>query len=124
LAVLAAARRTKRFLRLYLDYSKEREFAKTWADSYQPAIDAHFNAAERYGKAQLVAEIGIVIASLGMLLCNRPAWLISIVFAAICVGMLADTGLTTRNAVANTSETIRKAEHAYTELRKTHLAAN
>jgi hypothetical protein len=58
----------KRFLRLYLDYSKERTFAKTWADSYQPEVDAHFGAAESYEKAQLIAEIGIVIASLGVLL--------------------------------------------------------
>jgi hypothetical protein len=114
----------KRFLRLYLDYSKERTFAKTWADSYQPEIDAHFGAAESYEKAQLVAEIGIVIASLAVLLSNRLAWIVSIVFAALCVAMLGKTSLATRNTVIQTTDAIRQTEHAYKELRKAHLAAN
>ena len=64
----------KRFLRLSLDYSREREFAKTWVDMYQPAVEAHFNAAEGYHNAQLVAEIGLVVASLAIMLSSRAAW--------------------------------------------------
>jgi hypothetical protein len=71
-----------------------------------------------------VAEIGSVIASLAVLLTNRPAWLISIAFAIVCVVMLTNTFLLTRTAVARTSETITRSEHAYQELRKAHLAAN
>ena len=52
----------KRFLRLSLDYKRERDFVKRWVDTYQPAVEAHFDAAEGYDKAQLFAEIGIVVA--------------------------------------------------------------
>jgi len=114
----------KRFLRLYVDYNQERALAKTWADSYQPLITAHFNAAESYERAQLIAEIGIMIASLAVLLSNRPAGLISIALAVICVAMLANTFVKTRSAVSRTSDTVQQAEHAYQELRKTHLAAD
>jgi len=91
----------KRFLRLYLDYSRERDFAKKWADTYQPAIEAHFDAAEGYHNAQLFAEIGIVVASLAVLLSNRTAWVVSILLAVISIGVLTATFLKTRRTVSN-----------------------
>jgi predicted histidine transporter YuiF (NhaC family) len=115
---------SKRFLRLCLDYSKERDFAKACVDSYQPVIDTHFNAVDGYENAQLVAEIAIVIALIAVLLSNRPAWLISILLAVICIGMLTSTWLNTRRAVAHTLANIRKSEYAYQQLRRAHLGAN
>jgi hypothetical protein len=114
----------KRLLRLYLDYSRERHFAKQWVDSYQPAVEAHFDAAQGYDNAQLFAEIAIVIASLAVLLSNRPAWLISIVLAVICIGMLTSEFLKTRHSVAHAVGNIRQAENAYQQVRKSHLGAS
>jgi hypothetical protein len=114
----------KRFLRLSLDYSRERDFAKTWADTYQPAVEAHFDATEGYDNAQLFAEIGIVVASLAILLSNRPAWLLSILLAVISIGVLTSTFLKTRRTVSHAVGNIRQAENAYQQLRKAHLAAN
>jgi hypothetical protein len=114
----------KRLLRLYLDYSRERDFAKQWVDSYQPAVEAHFDAAQGYDNAQLFAEIAIVIASLAVLLSNRPAWLISIVLAVICIGMLTSAFLKTRHSVAHAVGNIRQAENAYQQVRKSHLGAS
>jgi hypothetical protein len=114
----------KRFLRLHLDYSRERDFAKRWADTYQPAIDAHFNAAEGYDNAQFFAEIGIVVASLAVLLSNRTAWVLSILLAVISIGMLTSTFLKTRRTVSNAVANIRQAETAYQQLRKAHLTEN
>src|SRR6516165_8731572 len=99
----------KRFLRLHLDYSRERDSAKRWADTYQPAIEAHFDAAEGYDNAQLFAEIGIVVASLAVLLSNRPAWLLSILLAVISIGVLTSTFLKTRHTVFNAVGNIRQA---------------
>ena len=113
----------KRFLRLYLDYSQERDFAKKWADTYQPAIEAHFDAAEGYHNAQLLAEIGIVVASLAVLLSNRPAWVLSILLAVISIGVLTSTFLKTRRTVSKAVGNIQQAENAYQQLRKAHLAA-
>jgi hypothetical protein len=114
----------KRFLRLSLDYSRERDLAKTWVDTYQPAIEAHFDAAEGYDNAQLVAEIALVVASLAILLSNRSAWVFSIVLAVICIGVLTSTFLKTRRSVSRTVGNIRQTENAYQQLRKAHLAAN
>lgn len=114
----------KRFLRLHLDYSRERDFAKRWADTYQPAIDAHFDAAEGYDNAQLFAEIGIVVASLAVLLSNRTAWVLSILLAFISIGVLTSTFVKTRRTVSKAVANIRQAENDYQRLRKAHLTAN
>src|SRR6267154_2892216 len=52
-ARVAAARDTpggwspvERFIELAGDYTKERSLAKTWADTYKPLAEAHFDAAE------------------------------------------------------------------------------
>ena len=114
----------RRFLRLYTDYSKERRYSKEWADSYSPLVQAHFEGAEGYEHAQLIAEIGIVLASLGVLLGSRSAWLLSIALAVVCVVQLGRTNLHTRHEVAEASERVHHGEEAYQELRKAHVGAN
>ena len=114
----------RRFLRLYTDYSKERKYSKEWADSYSPLVQAHFEGAEGYEHAQLIAEIGIVLASLGVLLGSRSAWLLSIVLALACVVQLGRTNLHTRHEVTEASERVHHGEEAYQELRKAHVGAN
>ena len=58
-------------------YKTEREAAKEWAESYDDKIEAYQESAEHYEMAQLAAEIGVVIASIALLLHNRAAWLIA-----------------------------------------------
>lgn len=114
----------KSFLRLSLDYRRERDFAKTWVDTYQPAIEAHFDAADGYENSQLVAEIALVVASLAILLSNRSAWILSILLAVLCIGVLTSEFLKTRRSVSHAIRNIRQAENAYQQLRIAHLAAN
>jgi hypothetical protein len=114
----------ERFIRLYNDYSKERGFTKAWSDSFKPVIEAHFEAAEGYERAQLIAEIGIVVASLAVLLANRPAWYVSIVLAALCVFQLGRVYMHTRGTVGEANGKVEHAEEAYQELRKAHVGAN
>lgn len=114
----------ERFLELAMDYTKERSLSKTWADSYHPLVEAHFDAAEGYEKAQLVSEIAIVLASLGVLLANKPAWLISLILAAASIVQIGRTYLHTRNEVNGTLVEIHKAEEAFADLRKAHVGAN
>ena len=86
-------------------------------------IQTHFEGAEGYEHAQLIAEIGIVLASLGVLLSSRPAWLVSIVFAGACVVQLGMTFAHTRHEVNEASEKVHRTDEAYHELRKAHAAA-
>src|SRR6266404_5628116 len=81
----------ERFIELAGDYKKERNLAKTWADTYKPLVEAHFDAAEGYERAQLISEIGIVLASLAVLLGSRPAWMLSVILAGVCVVQLGRT---------------------------------
>src|SRR5581483_2510348 len=96
----------KRFVELAADYGDERGLSKNWADSYEPLVEAHFDAAEGYEHAQLLAEIAIVLASLGVLLASRTAWLISLVLSAICVLQVGRTYFPTRHEVMEAGEKI------------------
>ena len=113
----------RRFLRLYSDYAKERSFSKEWADSYSPLVQAHFEGAEGYEHGQLIAEIGIVLASLGVLLGSRPAWMLSIVLALACVVQLGRTGLHVHHEVAAAEGRVHHGQTAYQELRRAHAGA-
>ena len=114
----------QRFLRLYTDYSKERAYAKSWADGYKPLVDAHFDAAEGYERAQLIAEIGIVLASLAVLIASRPAWYLSLILAAISVSQVVRTHFHAHHVVSVNSTHVAHLEESYAELRKAHVGAN
>lgn len=114
----------KRLVRLYQDYSKERSFGKEWVDSYEPLVEAHFGAAEGYERAQLIAEIGVVLASLAVLLASRAAWILSLVLAMGSVGQLGQTYAQTRHEAGAASAHVHVKEEAYASLRKNHTGAN
>ena len=114
----------ERFIELATDYTKERGLAKTWADSYAPMVEAHFEAAEGYERAQVIAEIGIVLASLAVLLASRMAWSISVILSVVCIVQVCHNYLPTRREVHEARGHIRHAEEAYQDLRKSHIGAN
>src|SRR5438270_9118538 len=60
-----------RLIRMDADYTTESDLAKAWDDASDPLVDAHFDAAEGYEHAQLVAEVALIIASIAVLLSNR-----------------------------------------------------
>jgi len=114
----------QRFVELSSDYAAERGLSKEWADSYEPLVEAHFDAAEGYEHAQLIAEIAIVLASLAVLLTNRLPWFLSVLLSAICILQAARTYLPTRHIVEHAESEIAKAAQAYDTLRKAHGGAN
>jgi len=114
----------KRFVELAADYGDERNLSKKWADTYEPLVEAHFDAAEGYEHAQLIAEIGIVMASLGILLASRAAWLVSVFLSVACVVQVGRTYLPTRRVAQRAESQISRAEEEYAGLRKAHLGAN
>ena len=114
----------RRFLSLYSDYNTERNLSKDWADSYGPLVQTHFEGAEAYEHAQLIAEIGIVLASLGVLLSSRPPWYLSMVLGVVCIIQIARSYVHIHHEVAETSERIHHTEEAYQELRHAHALSN
>jgi hypothetical protein len=91
-------------------YDEERKAAHGWAEAYDEEVHAHFEGAEQFEKAQLLAEIGIVIASIALLRSSRPFWYVSIAAAAVCAVLVGKTWVALRQEVHDGRE---KQEHAH-----------
>lgn len=98
-------------------YGEQLEAAQAWAESYDDAVQAHFEASEHYEWGQLAAEIGIVIASVALLLANRKAWYLSVAFGGVGALALGITFTVTRGRLVHAEEEITRTKAAYTALR-------
>lgn len=98
-----------RFRKLSRQYERDMKDAKEDAEAYEGAIEAHQEAAEWYEWAQLAAEVGIVVASIALLLSNRAIWLASVALGIGCAGTLGFTFVRTRAAVEQAEAKIRAA---------------
>ena len=90
-------------------YDRDVREAKEDAEAYDGAIEAHQEAAEHYEWGQLAAEVGIVVASIALLLANRMVWFASLVLGTACAGILGVTFFETRGAVAAGERRIQAA---------------
>jgi hypothetical protein len=78
------------FATMRLAYKRDMAEAKEDAEAYDGAIEAHQEGAEWYERAQLCAEIGIVIASIALLLGDRKVWGVAVAIGAtgaVIIGM-------------------------------------
>jgi hypothetical protein len=97
-------------------YKHDMEEAKEDAESYDEAIDAQHEASEWYERAQLCAEIGIVIASIALLLSSRGVWLISVIIGLGGGGIIGYTYLHTRTLLAHAEHKIEEAKKRTAEI--------
>lgn len=91
-------------------YQHDMKEAKEDAECYDDKIAAHFDAAEWYERAQLAAEIGIVIASVALLLSSRAVWVVSLVFAISGAGIIVRTFVHTSSMLASAEKKIEEAQ--------------
>lgn len=106
------------FSKVAKTYERDMKEAREDADAYDGMIEARQEAAEGYERALLAAEIGIVIASVALLLGNRAVWSISLVLALICLGKVGITYQHTGHAVAAAEKKIADAAKNLIELEK------
>jgi fructose/tagatose bisphosphate aldolase len=99
-------------------YLAESNAADAWVDAYDPLIEAHALGQEHYERAQLAAEIGIVIASIALLLRRREAWWVSIALGGLAIGLVLHTYLASHSTIHDAEANIEKTESAYEGLRK------
>jgi hypothetical protein len=92
-------------------YRHDMREAKEDAECYEDKISANFQAAEWYERAQLCAEIGIVVASVALLLSSRIIWIVSLVFGIGCAGIIGRTYVHAESA-------LRAADHKIVEAQK------
>lgn len=102
-----------RLIRMDADYNTEANLAKMWDDASDPLVDAHFDAAEGYEHAQLVAEVALIVASIAVLLNNRPAWFASLAVGAIALGLIGFTFVSAKGAIAKAHHKVEEAEEDY-----------
>lgn len=91
-------------------YEHDTKEAQEDAECYDDEIEAHFFAAEWYERAQLAAEIGIVIASVALLLSSRLVWYVSLVFALGGAGVIGTTYVHTATLVSAAEHKIADAQ--------------
>ncbi|HYQ14747.1 MAG TPA: DUF4337 family protein [Polyangiaceae bacterium] len=100
------------------NYERDVKEAKEDAEAYDAMIEARQDAAEGYERALLAAEIGIVIASVALLLANRMVWLIAVVLAVACGGQTAVTYVRARHHVVEAEGRIEAAAKNVIQLEK------
>jgi hypothetical protein len=113
----------KRFLGLIDRTREENEAAKHWSESYHDAVKVHENTADRFELAMIGAEIGIVIASVGLLLAKkklfaRAAWGIAIVLALISMSVALGTKINNTQALHGAEDKIHTSEHHFAGMNK------
>lgn len=91
-------------------YEHDMKEAKEDAECYEDKIQAHFEEAEWYERAQLAAEVGIVIASVALLLGSRRVWFVSLAFAVASAGIIGRTHLHTHHLLKKAEEKIVEAQ--------------
>jgi hypothetical protein len=98
-------------------YRHESQVAKDWVESFDPIIAAHAHAQERYEIAQLFAEIGIVVASIALMMKRRTVWLVAIALGVVSVGFIGTTYAATGSAVHAAEAKVHEKSAAYRDLR-------
>ena len=98
-------------------YFAESQAAKVWVDAYDPIVAAHSAAQEEFEHAQLAAELGIVLASIALLLRRREPWLLGVLLGVCCVVLLAITFRHTSHKLEGTEAKMEEAGKSYRALR-------
>ena len=112
-----------RFTKLIRRHHEEAEGAKEWSESYKDAIDVHALSASRFEIAQVAVEIGIVIASVGLLLSNqkwfaRGAWFTALLLGVISLALAAGTYVTNNRKLHGAEEKIAETHHHFLAMSK------
>jgi hypothetical protein len=112
-----------RFLSLTDRIREESKAAKEWADSYHEAVEVHSVTAERFEIATLAAEIGIVIASVGLLLAKkerfaRSLWIIAVALGLLSLGVAGWTKMHNSQVLPAAEAKIKTSEEHYEHMNK------
>jgi hypothetical protein len=110
-----------RFTRLIRRHQKEAEGAREWAESYKDAIEVHEVTASRFERAQIAAEIGVIIASVGLLLSSHRrfalgAWITAIVLGVVTLSLAAGTYTVNHQKLHGAEEKIAASARHFAEM--------
>lgn len=98
-----------RFGKMSRSYKRDMLEAKEDAEAYEAVIEAHHESAERFELAQLAAEVGIVVASIALLLSSQFMWIAAVILGLGCAGTLGFTFVETGRALSAADAKIKAA---------------
>lgn len=98
-------------------YLAESDAAKEWVESFDPIVTAHLEGQEYYELAQLAAEIGIVLASIALLLRTRILWGAAVLLGVLSLGTIGVTYRHVSHEVHGAEIESQELGKAYRELR-------
>jgi hypothetical protein len=104
-------------------YKHDMAEAKEDAEAYEDVIHAHHQEAEWYERAQLCAEIGIVIASIALLLSSRKVWGVAVLIGVVGGSIVGYTFVHTQSALHVAEAKIEEAQKRTAEVQKDEEAA-
>jgi hypothetical protein len=101
----------------------EEEAAEKWAESYEDAVKVHAHTADHFELALVSTEIGIVIASVGLLLSKkvwfaRALWGIALILGMISLSIAGWTKYDDHGKLHEAETKIVEAKKAYEDLVK------
>ncbi len=108
----------ERILATARKYKHDMHEAKEDAEAYEGAIEAHHEGAEGYERSQLCAEIGIVIASIALLMANKFAWIVAIIMGVLGGTNIGITYVHTRGQLKEAEHKIEEAVKRTAEIEK------
>jgi hypothetical protein len=99
-------------------YKHDMAEAKEDAEAYEDVIHAHHQEAEWYERAQLCAEIGIVIASIALLLSSRKVWALAVLIGVGGASIVGYTFFHTQTTLHIAEAKIEEAQKRTAEVQK------
>ena len=99
-------------------YLTESQLAREATYTYEPLSRAHMEAQEEYEHGQLAAEIGIILASVALMMKRRLPWLVALMLGAVSVYFIVSTMIHTEHEVAHAQHSIQEATDKYDTARK------
>jgi hypothetical protein len=117
-AVVPTGNDVRRLIDLVESYEKQAEVAREWSESFHDAIALHRDSAAKFEIAQVAAEIGIVIASVGLLLGKlkwfaRGAWITAMLLGALSLSLFGWTTIVNHHRLHDAEHKIEKTREHY-----------
>lgn len=98
-------------------YLEESALAKAATNSYQTVVRLHMEAQEGYEHGLLAAEIGIVVASVALMLRMRSVWLVAVAMGVLSAALAASTHTRSGREMQESLDKIAKATKTYDDKR-------
>ena len=99
-------------------YLNESHLARDATYTFEPLSHAHMEAQEEYEHGQLAAEVGIILASIALMLRSRAAWVCSVGLGMVSVFFITTTMIHTGAEVAHAQHVIHEAVGKYDAARE------